>query len=313
MLRMIRHRLLAAIPLLFAMSIFVFLLQSLIPGNAAEVLSTNDSTPAQLAHLERVMHLNAPVYTQYWDWLDNVFHGSLGHSLLNGQPVFQILDQRIWVTLSLVGGATILATLLGLGFGLLSSVGGPLVAKISDLVCIAGMAIPGFWLALLLIQEFSTNLHVLPANGYVTFGTSPNQWFQSLVLPVVALGLAGMTGIAKQTREGMLDVSSQPFIRNLRANGASASSIVLKHSLRNVAVRIVTMMGLLFVGLLSGAVVVEVIFSLPGLGSLAIQATTTHDIPVIQGVAMYFTLLVVGANLIADLLYGWIDPRVRTL
>jgi peptide/nickel transport system permease protein len=193
----------------------------------------------------------------------------------------------------------------------LSSRGHPLVARLIDVLSIGGLAVPSFWLALILISVFSVKLGLLPATGYVTFGDSPSGWAQSLVLPVIALSMNGVTAIAKLTREAMLDVLSSEFIRNLRANGIPERSVVYRHALRSSAMRIITMSGLLFIGALGGSVVIEHVFGIPGLGSLAVSATTAKDIPLIQGVAIYFTLLVIGVNLLTDISYAWINPRMR--
>jgi peptide/nickel transport system permease protein len=289
----------------------VFVLESLIPGDVARGVLGVSATPAQVATLRREAGLDLPLWRQYTDWLGSALHGSLGNSLVDHSSVAGALDQRLPVTLSLVLGATLAATLAGLVLGVLSSRGQPLVARLIDVLSIGGLAVPSFWLALILISVFSVKLGLLPATGYVTFGDSPSGWAQSLVLPVIALSMNGVTAIAKLTREAMLDVLSSEFIRNLRANGIPERSVVYRHALRSSAMRIITMSGLLFIGALGGSVVIEHVFGIPGLGSLAVSATTAKDIPLIQGVAIYFTLLVIGVNLLTDISYAWINPRMR--
>jgi len=195
--------------------------------------------------------------------------------------------------------------------GVLSSRGHPLIARLVDVLPIGGLAVPSFWLALILISVFSVKLGLLPATGYVSLGDSASGWAQSLVLPVIALSMNGVTAIAKLTREAMLDVLGSEFVRNLRANGIPEWSVVYRHALRSSAMRILTMAGLLFIGALGGSVVIEHVFGIPGLGSLAVSATTAKDFPLIQGVAIYFTLLVIGVNLLTDISYAWINPRMR--
>jgi peptide/nickel transport system permease protein len=311
MSRLIGMRILSSVGLLLVVSVLIFVMQSLIPGNVAEAVAGNNATPAELAQLTREFKLNEPIYQQYWNWLDGILHGTLGSSYLNHQSVAQILDTRAWVTISLVGLATVVAAVIGVALGILSSRGGRIVSKVVDVLSVVGLAIPSFWLALLLISLFSTRLGWFPATGYVSPGTSPSGWVQSLVLPVAALSVWGVTGIAKQTRESMLDVGSQQFVRNLRANGCPERTVVLKHCLRSAAVPILTMVGLMFIGSLTADVAVEVVFALPGLGGLAVSATSTHDIPVIQGVGVYFTLMVIAVNLALDLIYGWVNPKAR--
>jgi len=296
---------------LWIVSVIVFVLESLIPGDVARGVLGVSATPAQIAALRRAAGLDQPLWRQYADWLGNALHGSLGRSLVDYSPVSAGLNQRLPVTLSLVIGATLAATLAGVVLGVLSSRGHPLIARLIDVLSIGGLAVPGFWLALILISVFSVRLGLLPATGYVAFGNSPSGWAQSLVLPVIALSMNGITAIAKLTREAMLDVLASEFIRNLRANGIPERSVVYRHALRSSAMRILTMSGLLFIGALGGSVVIEHVFGIPGLGSLAVSATTAKDIPVIQGVAIYFTLLVIVVNLLTDISYAWINPRVR--
>ncbi|PZG38883.1 ABC transporter permease [Spongiactinospora gelatinilytica] len=311
MTRILVRRLLLSVPLLFVVSIVVFVLQSLIPGDAASQLAGLQATQEDVQRLRRQLNLDEPIWTQYWHWLDGVFHGSLGTSLTNKEAVTTALGTRLPVTLSLVLGATLLATVLGVVLGVISGKAGPLAERLVDLLSIAGLAVPSFWLGLLLIALVSVRLGLLPATGYVRFADSPSGWAQSLLLPVVALGLAGVTAIAKQTREAMLDVLRRPYIDNLRANGVPERRIVFRHALRGAAIPICTMSSILLVGALGGSIVIEQVFGLPGLGGLAVSATGSKDIPVIQGVAVYFTLLVVAANLLTDIAYLLIDPRVR--
>jgi peptide/nickel transport system permease protein len=312
MIKLIIRRLLISIPLLLVVSVLVFILQSLIPGDAARQIAGIYATADDVERVRVELGLNLPVWEQYWNWLMGLFQGSLGNSLLDKQPVLDILNQRLPVTLSLVVGATVVATVVGVILGVASSRGRGVTARVIDVLSIIGLAVPSFWLGLLLITIFSVQLRLFPAVGYVSLEDSLSGWASSLVLPVTALALAGITAIAKQTREAMLDTLGSDFVRNLRANGISERSIVFKHALRSSALRIVTISGLLFVGALGGSVVIEQVFGLPGLGSLAVLSTTAKDIPIIQGIAVYFTLLVVAANLLTDISYGWINPKVRT-
>jgi peptide/nickel transport system permease protein len=213
--------------------------------------------------------------------------------------------------LSLVVGSTLLAAVIGALLG----VGGALRADIAgtaiDALSMVGLAIPNFFLGLILIALFAVAIPLFPATSYVPFDESPLEWARSLVLPVVALATPGIAVVAKQTRDSMRAVLERPFIRTLRASGLPRRSIIYKHALRSAAIPVVTVLGLIFVASLGGTVLVESVFAMPGLGGLAVQATTQHDLPLIQGVAVYFTVLVVAVNLLVDLAYGWLDPRVR--
>lgn len=312
MLRLIAHRLLLSIPLLLIVSIIVFVLQSLIPGDAARQLLGFNATPEAVAALREQMGLDRPLHEQYLSWLNDALHGSLGNSMASHQPVVEQLGHRLPVTLSLVIGSTLIAVVVGVLLGVASSRGKALLGRSVDVLSILGMAIPSFWVALVLVTFFSISLGWLPATGYVPLSESPSRWLLALVLPLTALSLPAITAIAKQARESMLDVGASEHVRILRLNGIPERSIVYKHVLRGSAIRITTVAGLQFVAALGGSVVIEQVFGLPGLGSLAVAATATKDISVIQGVTLYFTLLVIAVNLITDIAYGWLNPRVRT-
>jgi peptide/nickel transport system permease protein len=312
MLRMTGARLLQAIPLLFIITAVTFVLQLFIPGDAARSIGGISAPPDQVEALRRRLHLDDPVWVQYWSWLKNAVHGNLGNAITNNEPVSASLNTRVGVTLSVVVSATLLSLVIGLAFGVVSARGGRILAGAADLGSLAGMTIPAFWLGLIGIWLFSTRLGWLPANGYTFFGDSPWQWALSLVLPVSALAFFGVTVIAKVSREQLVDVLNREFVRNLRANGVSESTILLKHALRHVLIPVLTVAGNNLIGMLGAAVVIEELFGLPGLGSLAVTATASSDIPVIQGVAVYFTLIVISINLLLDLLVSWINPQVAT-
>jgi peptide/nickel transport system permease protein len=311
MIRIVATRLLLAIPLLFAVSFLIFLLINLIPGDPAAELLGPQATPEQIADLRAQLGLDQPVLVQYANWLAGAIRGDLGTSIYTGEPVVQALNTRLPVTVSLVILTILFSSIVGVVFGVLSATGSGRTARVADVVSLVGYAIPNFWLGLLLIAGLAVSIPLFPATGYVDFATSPGLWLWSLVLPVLTLGGPVVANIAKQTREAMLDAMSRDYIKVLRANGASEASIVYKHALKNAAAPIITVIGLICVGLTAGAVVVEQVFVLPGLGSLAVSATTRHDLPVITGVVVYFTLIVIVVNLVVDLAYGWLNPKER--
>jgi peptide/nickel transport system permease protein len=311
-LRVVARRLLLAVPLLFIVSILSFVLVSLTPGDAAQQILGVEATPEQYAALRHAMGLDRPLYTQYWHWLQNALHGDFGVSLITSQPVTQAIDQRLPVTASLIVGALLLTTILGVSIGAFSAVRGGIAGRFVDAFALAGFALPSFWLGAALIALFAVRLHWFPATGYVPFAESPDKWFLALVLPVIALALHSVAAIAKQTRESMLDALSSEYVRMARASGVSRSSIVMRHAFKNASIRVATILGLLTVGLLGGTVFVESVFALPGLGSLAVSSSLGHDLPMIQGVVVYFTVIVVVVNLLIDLAYTWLDPRLRT-
>jgi len=312
--RLIAWRLSMSLALLFVVSALTFGLQALIPGNAAEAILAirggGGGAPA-LHRLEAQFGLNQPEYVQYWHWLERALHGNLGVSYLTNQSVTAALNSRLPVTLCLVIAATLLSAILGVGLGILSAVRGKRIARLLDGVSVLGLAIPNYWLALILVVLFATTLRWFPSIGYVSFGASPLEWAHSLVLPVIALGFGAVTLVARQTRDQMLEVLNRPFIRCLRANGVSERSIIFRHAARNAAIPVITVIGLIFVGTLGSTVFIEDIFVLPGLGSALVSATNQHDIPMIQGISMYFILIVVAVNFVTDLAYAWLNPKVR--
>ena len=311
MLSLVARRIALSVPLVFVVTGLSFVLQAFIPGDAARGILGTNATPEQLATLRHQLGLDQPFYSQYANWLGHLLHGSLGNSLVDGQSVTSALNSRLPVTLCLLIGTTAFALLLGVLIGTFTSASSGAVSRSVDILSVVGLAIPNFWLALLLISALAVHLGWFPATGYVPFANHPGDWAKSLALPVLALGLGQVTVLAKQTRDSMSDVLASPFVQSLRANGARERTVIFKHALRNAAIPVVTAAGLLFVGALSGVVIIEQIFVLPGLGAFAVQATAAHDIPVIQGVALYFTLIVIVVNLLVDLTYGWLNPRIR--
>lgn len=311
MLTIVRRRVLVSIPLLFVVSIATFIFQSLVPGDPARTLLGVNATQEQYEALRKTMHLDDPLLTQYWSYLKGLFHGDLGRSIFSNESVSTSIGQRLPVTLSLMIGAALLAAIIGVVLGVLSATRGRFASRFVDVVSLLGSALPSFWIGLVLVSIFAIGLGWFPATGYAPFAQSPGQWLTFLVLPVVALSLHGIAAIAKVTRDGVMTALDLDFTRTLRAAGVPERSLIWKHALRNSSVSIATMVGLTFIHFVAGTVMVESVFALPGLGLLAVDATNKHDIPVIQGVTLTITLVVIVVNLITDVLYGVLDPKVR--
>jgi peptide/nickel transport system permease protein len=306
------RRLGLAVPLLFVVSALTFVLVSLTPGDAAREILGPFALREQYLELRQALGLDLPIYEQYWHWLGNAIQGDLGSSLFTQEPVTAAINARLPVTVSLVGGALLVILTGGVGLGVFSAVRGGAAGRVVDAFALVGFAVPAFWLGGVLIVLFAVEMRWLPATGYVPLGQSPGAWVGSLVLPVLALSVGDIAALAKQTREAMLDALGSEYIRMAWANGLSARSIVFRHALKNAATRVVTVLGLHVIGLLSGTVVIENVFALPGLGSLAVDASIRHDLPMMQGVVVYFTVVVVAVNLLVDLAYTWLNPKVRT-
>jgi peptide/nickel transport system permease protein len=300
--------------LLFAVTALTFLLSALAPGDAARAILSGQSTgytPQQYQHVRHELGIDRSLPAQYWHWLDGLFHGSLGTDLFSGQPIRAALDQRLGASLSIIIATVVLSGVVGVGIGIVGVVRGGFVGKVLDGTSLLGLAAPNFWLALVLVELFAVQYPLFPATGYVGFGDDPAQWLRSLVLPVVSLSIGASAFIARQTRDAMADVLARDFMAALRAHGLSLRSIVFKHALRNAAIPVVTLLGLLFVSLLGGTVLIEGVFAIPGLGQEAVTASSAHNLPMIEGVAFYFTVIVIVVNLLVDLSYRWLNPTVR--
>ncbi|MFC0531660.1 ABC transporter permease [Phytohabitans kaempferiae] len=311
MLRLILRRVLLSVPLIFAVSILTFVLQELAPGDTAQTILGDNYTEESYDYLRHRLGLDQPMHERYLDWLAGALRGDLGVSAISGLDVGHQIAARMGVTVSLAVAATTVSAIVGVALGVVSAVRGGLLGRAVDVLSLIGFATPAFWLGLVLVSVFAVEWRILPATGYVPLTTSVGGWLASLVLPVAALTSSAVATIAKQTRDGMLSALSRDFVHTLRANGATEASIIFRHALRNAAIPVVTVIGLLFVGLMTGVVVIEVTFGMPGLGSLALTAITRHDLPMVQGIVIAFTLIVVVGNLLVDLTYGWLNPKAR--
>lgn len=314
MFRQVARWLISSLVMLFAITALTFVLASMAPGDAAKAILSSDSgsyTAQQYQQMRHALGVDQPLLVQYWHWLDGVAHGSLGSDLFSGQPVVQELNARLAPSLSIILGTVLVAGVTGVGLGIISALRGGALGRGVDVVSLLGLAIPSFWLALALAELLAVNVRLFPATGYTPLDVSPAGWLRGITLPVLALSAGAVAFIAKQTRDSMADVMSREFVVMLRARGLSQRSVVLQHALRNAAIPVVTMLGLLFVGLLGGTVLIEDVFAIPGLGQQAVTAAGSHNLPVIEGVAFYFTIIVVIANLLVDVSYRRLNPKVR--
>jgi peptide/nickel transport system permease protein len=307
----ITRRLLLSVPLVLVVSALTFVLLALTPGNAARQILGYKATPQQVARLDRALDLNLPVYEQYWRWLRHALDGNLGTSLLSGQSVTSLIDQRLWATVSLILGSMLVFVVIGVLLGVFSATRGGASDRFADALSLFGYALPTVWVGAVLIEWFAVDNAWFPAVGYNAPSQGLGPWLRSLVLPVLTLALGFIAVMAKNTREAMLDVLGAEHIRMARANGVPAWSIVWVYAMKNVAIRVVTITGLLTIGLLGGDVIVENVFGLPGLGAALTNAVLTHDVPVVLGITMMFTIIIVVINLVTDLVYWLFDPRVR--
>lgn len=309
--RVVLRRAVLAVPLLFVVSALSFVLSSLAPTNVID-LRLPSGTAAQRAQLARQLGFDQPIYDRYWHWLVHALGGNLGTSYVTGQRVTTEIGQRFPVTLSLVIPTMLVMFVIGVGAGVASAVRGGAVGRAIDTLSLVGFALPGFWVGAVLVSLFAVRLHLFPAIGYVSLAQSPTDWARSMVLPVAALSLLPIAVMARQMREAMMDVLASEHVRMARANGIPPRLIVGRLALKSASMRAVTVGGLQVVGLLTGTLFVEQVFTLPGLGSGLTAAASTGDVPVLQGIVVFFTLIIVVINLAVDLTYTLLDPRMRT-
>ncbi|WP_428698057.1 ABC transporter permease [Stappia sp.] len=312
MLAFIGRRLLIAIPTLILVSVFVFTLQKLLPGDPALVLAGEERDPEVLAFIREKYRLNDPIIHQYLYWLGGLVQGDLGVSLRTNQPVLQLIADKLPVTVQLALMAMAIAMAIGIPTGILSAVkkGGP-IDYIANFIALSGLSVPNFWLGIMLILLVSVQLGWLPASGYVSPLEDPVRSFQTMIMPAFVLGTALAATLMRHTRSAMLGVLKADYVRTARAKGLSERVVVIKHAFRNALLPIVTLGALLFGELLAGAVLTEQIFTIPGFGKLIVDAVFTRDYAVVQGVVLCTAAGFILMNLIADILYFLLNPRMR--
>jgi peptide/nickel transport system permease protein len=310
--RFIVRRLLASIPVLFLVSLITFGLLWLVPGDPASMFLDASATAEALDRVRRELGLDRPFLLRMGDWYWRLLQGDLGRSLLLNRSVTSAIYERLPVTLSLTALAFFFAVLMGVTAGVLAAVRHGKAADQGIMtLALLGLSIPEFWLGLVLIWVVAVLLPIFPAGDYVEFAKSPLQWARHMALPTFTLACVQMGFVARMTRSSMLEVLGQDFVRTARAKGLPEPYLVIRHGLANAMVPIVTVMGIMVGALLGGAVVVEQVFSIPGMGRLIIGAVLSRDFPVIQGGLLFLALIYLGVNIVVDLLYAVIDPRVR--
>jgi peptide/nickel transport system permease protein len=308
-LAFVLRRLLLTVPILLVMSVCVFLMLRLIPGDPVRSMLGLRATPENVATLRAQLGLDRPLVEQYVDWITAVLHGDLGQDIISHAPLSELLGQRLPVTLELTLLGVLVALATGIPLGVVAAVGPRWARILTDLLVVAGVSIPAFWLGIMLVLVFTGALRVLPPAGFSPFADDPLNNLRYMVLPVLTLAAAQGAYILQTTKASMLDVLESPFITFLRAKGISERTIRFRHALRNAAVPIVTVVGIQFGALLGGAVVIETLFALPGIGSLVVTAINLRNYPVVQGGVLVIATLFILINLATDLLYGVLDPR----
>jgi peptide/nickel transport system permease protein len=305
-------RLAAILPTIFFVTVIVFSLQQLLPGDAATILAGEDQDPKVIAYLRQKMHLDEPLPVRYGYWIAGVAHGDLGESLRIQEPVTGLILQKLPVTLQLAGMAMVIALVIGIPAGIVSAVGKDTAWDYAaNVFALWGLSTPNFWLGILMILLFSVQLGWLPASGYVSPFEDLRGNLAAMIMPAFVLGNALAAVLMRHTRSAMLQVLSADYVRTARAKGVVERKVVLKHALRNALTPIITLGALEFGTLLSGAVLTEQVFSIPGFGKLIVDAVFNRDYSVVQGVVLFTSTVYIVLNLLADLAYFLVNPRLR--
>ncbi|HHY11257.1 MAG TPA: ABC transporter permease [Firmicutes bacterium] len=315
MFRFIVRRLLQAIPTLLGISIVVFLMVHLAPGDPVLIMLGSQEqavTPERIAELREAWGFNDPLYVQYWRFLKDALRGDLGRSIYTGQDVFQSIAQRIPATLLLTVSSLIVAVAVSVPIGIISATRQYSAWDYIGMVgALLGVSMPTFWFALLAMFLFSLKLGWLPATGMGHLANGIGDVIKHLIMPSLTLGFGMAAMTTRLTRSSMLDVIRQDYIRTAKAKGLSERVVIYRHALKNALIPIVTVIGTQFGSLLGGAVVTETIFAWPGMGRQAVASITRRDLPMIQGNVLFMCLIFVLVNLLVDISYSWLDPRIR--
>lgn len=312
MLIFITKRILAAVPVLFIVTLIAFSLVYMIPGDAAVVAAGENASPERIQEVRVQMGLDQPPVVQYFTWMGNLLRGDLGTSLISGHPNSSVIASAIPVTLSLTLLALTWSLVFGVIVGTIAGLNrGSWIDRSLTALTTLGLAVPTFWIGLLLVVTFALQLRWFPATGFTPISEGLWPWLSHLILPALALGTTTAAEIARQTRAGMLDVLEHDYIRTATAKGLPNWMVIGKHTSKNAAIPVVTVFGLQAAALIGGSVIIEQVFAMPGLGSLALRSILERDFPVIQAFVVIVTLFVLLINLLVDISYAYFNPKVR--
>ena len=306
------RRLLAAIPVMGVVALFVFLLLRLTPGDPAAILAGDNASPEQLERIRTSLGLNEPIYLQFVNWINQLLHGDLGVSLISHVPVLKLIGQRVEPTLSVAIATIILSIIVAVPLGVLAAwKHGTWIDRFVMGLSVLGFSVPVFVIGYVLIETFAINLRWVPVQGFKSLSAGFGPFFERLILPTCTLSFIYIALIARMTRAAMLDVLGEDYVRTARAKGVGEIAVLLRHALRNAAVPVITVIGTGFALLISGVVVTESVFNLPGIGRLTVDAVLARDYPVIQGMILLTSFIYLAVNLVIDLAYSLLDPRIR--
>jgi len=306
------RRILATIPVMVVVALFVFSLLHLSPGDPAAIIAGDTATADDIARIRQKLGLDQPLYIQFVTWVWGLLHGDLGISIFTNLPVSKLIAQRIEPTVTLTVSTLIVSVIAAIPMGVLAAwKAGSWIDRVVMIFAVLGFSVPVFVLAYLLIYVFAISTDLLPVQGFVTIGSGFWPFLSHIVMPTLALGMVFTALIARMTRASMLDVLAQDYIRTAQAKGLANDKVLIGHALKNAAVPIVTIIGIGIASLISGVVVTETVFAIPGLGRLTVDAILRRDYPIIQGIILVFSAAYVLVNLLVDLSYTFLDPRIR--
>ena len=313
MATLILRRILIAIPTLFLVSLFVFALQRALPGDPFLVIAGEERDAEVIARLREIYRMDDPIFVQFFAWLGQVVQGDFGRSLRTGEPVLNLILQKLPVTIQLATASILVAIAIGIPIGILAARRkGTVVDYSASAVALSGLSIPTFWFGIMLILLVSVHLKWLPASGYESIFVDPWEAIQRLIMPAFVLGNGLAAFLMRHTRSAMLEVLRSDYVRTARAKGLDEDTVIHRHALRNALVPIITLTTLLFGELLAGAVLTEQVFTIPGFGKLIVDAVFNRDYGVVQGVVLCTAIGFILMNLLADVLYILVNPRLRT-
>jgi len=305
------RRLLLMLPVAFLVTVGVFMLIHLTPGDPALILLGEDRSPQAIADIHKQLGLDRPIYIQYGLWLSRMAHGDLGRSITTHQPVSNAITERLPATLELGIVALLWSLAVAIPLGTIAAVRrGSALDYLASGITVAGVSVPNFFIGVVLIFVLSVSLRLFPFGGYIPFATNPIESLRHVVLPAIALGTAGAAINMRFTRSSMIEVLNNDYVRTAWAKGASWRRVVFIHALKNALIPVVTIVGLQIGGIIEGAVVTETVFTWPGVGRLAVESIADRDYTIVQGIVLLAAFSYMFANLLVDLVYAWLDPRI---
>ncbi len=308
----IARRVLQSVPIIAIVAVISFLLIHTAPGDAAYMLFSPNTSVAEIEALRHELGLDRPVVVQFADWVTDFAKGDFGTGLLSKQPVTKLMKPRLEATISITLWGMFFSIVMGIPLGMLAAwKAHTLIDRAVMLVAVFGLSVPSFWLAFIFVWAFALKLSIFPAIGYTSISEGLWPWMQSLIMPCFVISLHSGAVYARMTRSTMLEVLQEDYVRTARAKGLAEVKVFVRHAFKNASIPIITLLGFLFIGLITGTIFVEIVFAIPGLGRLLVDAVNARDVPIVQALLMLTALVYVYVNLVVDIIYAYVDPRIR--